>query len=107
MKALTKEAIDILYDNGLLPYDYISALSFRLQKYFTRELKTLRKKFEQRYLGSKLALPVKRPKRPSKLNVSWLHMHKAYQQGRTEPHHKIIVSILCGKMMGVCLLTGE
>ena len=33
LRALTNEATDILYDDGLLPYDYINALSFRLQGY--------------------------------------------------------------------------
>ena len=46
LRALTNEAIDILYDDGLLSYGYIGALSFRLQEYFTRELiQSLKKKF--------------------------------------------------------------
>ena len=80
LRSLTNEAIDILYDDGLLPYDYINALSFRLQEYFTRELKTLRKIFEQNYLGPKLVLPVKRPRRLRKLDVSCIiYIYKSEQ----------------------------
>ena len=50
MKFLANEAIDILYCDGQLPYSYLSALEHRLQEYFTKELRALRKRsFEYTY----------------------------------------------------------
>ena len=39
LKILSKEAIDILYEDGLLSSNYID--EFRIQEYCIRELKTL------------------------------------------------------------------
>ena len=39
MKFLANEAIDILYCDGQLSYNYLSALEQRLQDNFTKELK--------------------------------------------------------------------
>ena len=44
MKFLANEAIDILYCDGLLPYSYRSALEHKLQEYFTKGLRALRKR---------------------------------------------------------------
>ena len=44
MKFLANEAIDILYCDGQLSYSYLSALEHRLQEYFTKELRALRKR---------------------------------------------------------------
>ena len=41
MKFLANEAIDILYCDGQLSYNYLSALEQRLQDNFTKELKVL------------------------------------------------------------------
>ena len=69
LKILSKEAIDILYEDGLLSPNYIDELAFRIQKYCIRELKTLKKSFCHNHLGYKKRCPAKRPK---KLNLSWL-----------------------------------
>ena len=44
MKFLANTAIDILYCNGQLSYNYLSALEHRLQDYFTQELRISRKR---------------------------------------------------------------
>ena len=44
MKFLANEAIDILYCDGQLSYNYLSALEQRLQDYFTQELRISRER---------------------------------------------------------------
>ena len=43
-KFLANEAIDILYCDGQLSYNYLSALEQRLQDYFTQELRISRER---------------------------------------------------------------
>ena len=69
MKFLANEGIDIIYYDSLLSYDYLSALAYRLQEYFARGLRALRKRsLEYRYLFHKVGLSVKRTRRPETLN---------------------------------------
>ena len=44
MRFLASEAIDILYCDGQLSYNYLSAFEQRLQDYFTQELRISRKR---------------------------------------------------------------
>ena len=44
MKFLANTAIDILYCNGQLSYNYLSALEQRLQDYFTTRIKNFKRK---------------------------------------------------------------
>ena len=57
LKVLSKEAIDILYEDGLLSSNYIDELAFRIHKYCIRELKTLKKIFYHSHLGYKKRCP--------------------------------------------------
>ena len=51
MKFLINEAIDILYCDGQLSYNYLNALEQRLQDYFTQELRISREwSFEYMFL---------------------------------------------------------
>ena len=43
LKTLANEAIDLLYYDDLLPGDTLDTLVYRLQEYFTKELRALRK----------------------------------------------------------------
>ena len=69
MKALTDEAIGILHGDSLLSSDYLEALTVRIQKYFTSELKTRKKSLYHHNLGYISGHPAKKLK---KLNVSGL-----------------------------------
>ena len=69
IKPLIDEGINILRDDGILPYYEIDELSFRIKEYLTREARTIAKRLETRYLGHKLVVPIKRPRRPKKLNI--------------------------------------
>ena len=44
MKFLANEAIDILYCDGQLSYNYLNVLEQKLQDYFTQELRISREK---------------------------------------------------------------
>ena len=68
MKFLANEAIDILYCDGQLSYNYLSALEQRLQEYFTKELRVSRKRSpEYIFLGKGIGLLEQRPRRPQTL----------------------------------------
>ena len=79
LKLLTIEALVILRESGEFSPDYLSALSFRLNEYFIRELRTLHKQYKSRYRGCRIALPIKRPKRPTKLDIPSLDLGQAYR----------------------------
>ena len=57
MKFLVNEAIDILYCDEQLSYNYLSALEQRLQDYFTQQLRVSRKRgSEYIFLGKGIGL---------------------------------------------------
>ena len=65
MKFLANEAIDILYCDDQLPYNYLSALEQRLQDYFTVELRASRKRSpEYLFLDKGIGLPEQSPRGP-------------------------------------------
>ena len=78
LKLLMNEALMILLGSGEFSLDYLSALSFRIHEYITRELRTLYKQYKSRYLGYRIVLPIKRPKRPTKLDIPSLDLGQAY-----------------------------
>ena len=57
---MSDEAIDILYDDGLLCTEYIDELAFRVQEHCTRESRNLKKLLLHKIFG-KLKHPAKRP----------------------------------------------
>ena len=67
IRLLVDEGIQILIDDDILPYDEIDVLSFRINEYLTRESVSIHMKL--RNLGPKICTPIKRPRRPQKLNV--------------------------------------
>ena len=68
MKFLANAAIDILYCDGQLSYNYLSALEQRLQDNFTKELKASRKRsLEYILLDKEIGLLEHRPRRPQTL----------------------------------------
>ena len=80
------ESIQILIEDGILPYQEIDALAFRIKKFLTREARSVAKKLEIRYLGPEIQIPVKKPRRPKKLNIHWFDMYHAYYRIKVEPH---------------------
>ena len=67
-KFLANEAIDILYCDGQLSYNYLSALEQRLQDTFTKELRASRKRsLEYILLDKEIGLLEQRPRRPQTL----------------------------------------
>ena len=65
MKFLANEAIDILYCDEQLSYNYLSALEQRLQDYFTKELRASRKRSpEYILLDKEIGLLEQRPRGP-------------------------------------------
>ena len=85
IRLLVDEGIQILIDDGILPYDEIDALSFRINEYLTRESVSIHMKL--RNLGPKICTPIKRPRRPQKLNVHWYDMVHAYYSVTEDSHH--------------------
>ena len=68
MKFLANEAIDILYCDGQLSYNYLSALEQRLQDNFTKELRASRKRnLEYILLNKEICLLEQRPRGPQTL----------------------------------------
>ena len=53
IKPLVDEGIQILLDDGILPYHEIDALAFRIKEYLTSESVSINRKLEIQYLGSK------------------------------------------------------
>ena len=80
------EGIQILLDDGILPYHDIDALAFRIKEFLTRESVSIARKLEARYLGPKICTPVKRPRKPQKLNIQWYDMYHAYYSIEEDPH---------------------
>ena len=65
MKFLANEAIDNLYCDGQLPYSYLGVSKQRLQDYFTKVLRALRKRSPGYiFLGKGIGLLEQRPRRP-------------------------------------------
>ena len=85
IRLLVDEGIQILIDDGILPYDEIDALAFRINEYLTRESVSIHRKLKN--LGPKICTPIKRPKRPQKLNVHWYDMVHAYHSITEDIHH--------------------
>ena len=67
IRPLVDEGIQILLDDGILPYHEIDALAFRINEYLTRELVSINRNLK--YLGPKICTPIKRPRRPQKLDI--------------------------------------
>ena len=86
LRPLVDEGIQILLDDGILPYHEIDALAFRIKEFLTRESVSIARELEIRYLGPKICTPVKRPRRPQKLNIHWLDMYHAYYSIEEDPH---------------------
>ena len=84
IRLLVDEGIQILIDDDILPYDEIDALSFRINEYLTRESVSIHMK--HRNLGPKICTPIKRPRRPQKLNVHWYDMVHAYHSVTKDSH---------------------
>ena len=85
IRPLVDEGIQILLDDGILPYHEIDALAFRINEYLTRESVSINRKLK--YLGPKICTPIKRPRRPQKLNVHWYDMVHAYHIITEDSHH--------------------
>ena len=85
IRLFVDEGIQILIDDGILPYDEIDALAFRINEYLTRESVSIHMKL--RNLGPKICTPIKRPRRPQKLNVHWYDMVHAYYSVTEDSHH--------------------
>ena len=79
IKPLIDEGIQILIDDGTLPYQEIDALAFRIKEYLTRETRRLK------YLGHVFHNPIKRPRRPEKLDIHWIDMCHAYYRTKLDP----------------------
>ena len=84
IKPLIDEGIQILINDGLLPYQEIDALAFRIKEYLTRETRRLHKLLEVKYLGHIFYNPIKRPRRPKKLDIHWFDMYHAYYTIKTD-----------------------
>ena len=68
MKFLVNEVINILYCDGQLSYNYLSALEQRLQDNFTKELRASRKRsLEYILLDNEIGLLKQRPRGPQTL----------------------------------------
>ena len=85
MKPLVEEGINIVKEDGFLPYHEIDALLFRIKEYLLRETRTITKNLKLRYLGPKYIIPLNEPRRPKKLNVRWFDMYHAYNRINLEP----------------------
>ena len=85
IRPLVDEGIQILLDDGILPYHEIDALAFRINEYLTRESVSINRKLKD--LGPKICTPIKRPRRPQKLNVHWYDMVHAYHSITEDSHH--------------------
>ena len=87
IKPLVDEGIQILLDDGILPYHEIDALAFRIKEFLTRKSVSITRKLEIQYLGLKICTPIKRPRRPQQLNIQWYDMVHAYYSIEEDPHH--------------------
>ena len=83
LRDLSNEAIAILYEDGLLSFEYIDELAFRVQEYCTRESRNLKKILLHKILG-KLKRPAKRPK---KLDLSWISHSLIPKRAKTNHPH--------------------
>ena len=84
IRLLVDEGIQILIDDDILPYGEIDALSFRINEYLTRESVSIHRTLSN--LGPKICTPIKRPRRPRKLNVHWYDMVHAYHSVTKDSH---------------------
>ena len=88
IRPLVDEGIQILLDDGILPYHEIDALAFRIKEFLTRESVFIAiGMLEIQYLGPKICTPIKRPRRPQKLNIQWYDMVHAYNSITEDSHH--------------------
>ena len=87
IRPLVDEGIQILLDDGILPYYEIDALAFRIKEFLTRKSVSITKKLEILHLGPKICTPIKRPRRSQKLNIQWYDMVHAYNSIEEDPHH--------------------
>ena len=62
IRPLVDEGVQILLDDGILPYHEIDALAFRINEYLIRESVPINRKLKD--LGPKICTPIKRPRRP-------------------------------------------
>ena len=85
IRLLVDEGIQILIDDGILSCDEIDALSFRINEYLTRESVFIHRKLSN--LDPKICTPIKRPRRPQKLNVHWYDMVHAYHSVTEDSPH--------------------
>ena len=85
IRPLVDEGIQILLDDGILPYHEIDALAFKINEYLTRESVFINRKLKD--LGPKICTPIKRPRRPQKLNIHWYDMVHAYHSITKDSHH--------------------
>ena len=86
IRPLVDEGIQILLDDGILPYHEIDALAFRIKEYLTRESVSITRKLEIQYLGPRICTPIKRSRRPQKLNIHWYDMVHAYHSIAADSH---------------------
>ena len=87
IRPLVDKGIQILLDDGILSYHEIDALAFRINKYLTRESVSISRKLKLQYLGPKICTPIKRPRRPQKLNIHWYDMVHAYHSIAKDSHY--------------------
>ena len=87
IRSLVDEGIQILLDDGILSYHEIDALAFRINKFLIRKSVTINRKLEIQYLGPTICTPIKRPRRPQKLNIQWYYMVQAYNSIVEDFHH--------------------
>ena len=86
IRPLVDEVIQILLNDGILPYHEIDTLAFRIKEYLTRESVSINRKLKLQYLGPKICTPIKRPRRPQKLNVHWYDMVHACHSIMEDSH---------------------
>ena len=83
LRTLSDEAIAILYEHSLLSSKYIDELAFRVQEYFIRKSRTLKKILHHKNFG-KLRCPVKRPQ---KLDLSLFNQQLVPKRTKTDHPH--------------------
>ena len=87
IRPLVDEGIQILLDDGILPYHEIDGLAFRIKEFLIRKSVSITRKLEIQYLDPKICTLIKRPRRPQKLNIQWYDMVHAYNSIAEDSHH--------------------
>ena len=85
IRPLIDEGVQILIDDGILPYQEIDVLAFRIKEYLTRETRRLHKVLGVKYLEHVFHNPIKSPRRPKKLDIKWFDMYHAYYRTKLDP----------------------